>query len=71
MVHTPEGHRKGRDTPTTNSSKLELQKTGKKCFSKKSIPKKRAVDQLAAIQIHSKESANYFERLIESYLNEI
>ena len=46
-------------------------KTGKKCFSKKPMPKKRAKAQLAAIQIHSKESTNYFERLIESYLNEI
>ena len=41
-----------------------------KCFSKKKLSKKTAQKQRAAIAIHSHESVNYFEQLIESTLNE-
>lgn len=42
-------------------------KTGKKCFSKKSLSKKKARAQMYAIQLNSE---NYFENLIEHVINE-
>jgi len=45
-------------------------KNGSKCFSKKKLSLKKAKKQLAAIQIHARDSVNYFENLIESVLNE-
>jgi hypothetical protein len=45
-------------------------KTGGKCFSKKAMTKKKANAQLAAIQINTRESVNYFETFIESCLDE-
>lgn len=45
-------------------------KQGGKCFSKKAMTKKKAKGQLAAIQINSRESTNYFENLIESCFHE-
>lgn len=41
-------------------------KTGSKCFSKKPLPKKRAIAQMAAIRIN--EDSNLFESLILSVL---
>jgi hypothetical protein len=41
-----------------------------KCFSKKSLSKKMAKKQRSAIAIHTHDSVNYFEQLIESFLNE-
>jgi len=41
-----------------------------KCFSKKSLSKKKALAQRAAIEINSKESTNFFISLIGNTLNE-
>jgi hypothetical protein len=46
-------------------------KNSTKCFSKKSLPKKRALKQLAALHINTKESFNpTLTQLIIQFLNE-